>query len=458
MHRDLSHLALILIAMLLSSLSGCADNAKPAPARNVIMISIDTLRADRLGTYGNSAPTSPSLDAAAAQGVVFDKAITAAPWTLPSHASMVTGRYPSGHGLRTLELRMNQGIPTLGTVLRDRGFDTGAFVNVLFLGGGSGFPRGFDDFLITPSKPSRAGAAKEVVSHIKTWLSEPREKPVFLFAHFFDPHSGYQSLPQYEAMFVGDEPNRFDGSTRQIIHASTGKIPPVEAHEADHLRLLYDAGIRQLDDELGIFFAWLQNGGWLKDTLVVVTSDHGEEFLDHARLLHGETHYDEVMQVPLIMFGAGVPRGVRIATPVSIVDIVPTVLGVLNEEPIEGIDGHDLRALWDAPQSEQARFFEQRAILSETGPEMEDNLRSVRKGRHKLIVNVASDEQELFDLIDDPGETRNIAPDHPELVAVLVKELESLTGRGLGTERAPPMSQELRDRLQALGYAVPDEG
>jgi choline-sulfatase len=175
-------------------------------------------------------------------------------------------------------------------------------------------------------------------------------------------------------------------------------------------------------------------------------------------LLHGETHYDEVMQVPLIMFGAGVPRGVRIATPVSIVDIVPTVLGVLNEEPIEGIDGHDLRALWDAPQSEQARFFEQRAILSETGPEMEDNLRSVRKGRHKLIVNVASDEQELFDLMDDPGETRNIAPDHPELVAVLVKELESLTGRGLGTERAPPMSQELRDRLQALGYAVPDEG
>lgn len=435
--------------------SGCGPG-KP-PIRNLIIISIDTLRTDHLGAYGHGPPTSPSLDVLAAKAIVFDDAISTAPWTTPAHASLLTGRYPSGHGIRNFEHRLADDVPTLATIMGERGFDTASFVNVLFLGAGSGLTRGFDHFAISPSKPSRAGATKNMIQDIQGWLNAHRERPVFLFAHFFDVHSNYHSLPRYEAMFVTGEANRFDGATSQIWDAVNGKIAPVEPFEAEHLSRLYDAGIRQFDDELGKFFDWLRERGWLEDTLVVLTSDHGEEFLDHGGMIHGSSHYQELVSVPLILYAASLPKGVRVSTPVSLVDLVPTVLGLFDIEAPPEIDGLDLRPLWEGGDTEREGKFRDRALLVETGPTHEDLLRSVRKGRHKLIVNIATGSRELYDLREDPRETRNLADQQPSVTRALEATLEELVGNGQVLEKAAPLSPEMKQRLRALGYLGPDD-
>jgi arylsulfatase A-like enzyme len=446
------YVALLCAAVQFASGCGATESSNKPLNRNVILISIDTLRTDRLGAYGYHLPTSPSLDALAARGILFENAISTAPWTTPAHASLLTGLYPTGHGVRTVEHRLADNIPTLATIVKERGFDTAAFVNVLFLGAGSGLTQGFDQFSISPSKPSRAGAAKNIIRDIQQWLDAHRERPIFLFAHFFDVHSDYQSLPRYEAMFVSDQSNRFNGETKQISDAVFGKIPAIEPFEAEHLSLLYSAGIRQLDDELGRFFGWLRARGWLDDTLLIVTSDHGEEFLDHGGMIHGSSHYQELIAVPLIMTGAGVPEGIRISTPVSLVDLVPTVLGILGIESPQQIDGRDLRPLWE---SERGWSFDDRVLLVETGPTQHDLLRSVRRGDHKFIVNIKTGVRELYDLREDPRETRNLADQQPALAQSLATALEQLTSGGRVPEPVRSYTPKMEQRLRALGYLQP---
>jgi len=444
---------LIALVVLIGTVVGGCDS-ESSRARNVILISIDTLRADRLGAYGHDAPTSPNLDLLAAQGVVFEDTSSTSPWTIPSHASLLTGLYPSGHGVQTLGLRLSNKIPSLATVLGENGYDTAAFVNVVFLGGGSGLNQGFDKFGITGPKTSRQGVSKDMIQEIKSWLSAHRERPVFVFAHFFDVHSSYQSLPHFEAMFTHGEENRFDGSTKQIVKAATGATPPVTPSEAAHLMRLYDAGIRQLDDELGRFFGWLRDKQWLDDTVVIITSDHGEEFLEHGGMLHSSSHYEELVRVPLIISGAGIDVSGRVSTPVSIVDVAPTLLTLLDIQPTAEFDGRDLSPFLKNPDA-SVPSLENRTLVVETGPAMTDVLRTARRGRHKLILNLKSGNRELYDLVADPLETENLVYKKPDLADSLAAELEEISGRGAGFEEAPPISPEMKQRLEALGYLVP---
>jgi arylsulfatase A-like enzyme len=444
-------LALLCAAALLASACGPAES----PIRNVIVISIDTLRSDRLGAYGYGSPTSPSLDALAADGVLFEEAVSTSPWTLPSHASLLTGLYPSGHGIRTSEHLLASDVPTLATLLADRGFDTAAFVNAFLLEPRFGLSRGFDRYAIHLEDHSREGATTKIIQDVQAWLDTHRDRPVFLFAHFFDVHSDYRSLPRYEAMFA-PEPGRFNGRTLQIMLAIIGRIRPIEPSDAEHLGRLYDAGIRQLDDELGRFFEWLRERGWLDDTLLIVTSDHGEEFLDHGGMIHGGTHYQELLRVPLILYGPGLPAGTSVSTPVSLVDLAPTVLGLLDIEPPARIDGRDLRPFWVGEEAEEGKGAGDRVLLAETGPMKEDVLRSVRRGHHKLIVNIETGSRELYDLREDPRETRNLAAEQPEVTRSLSAALEQLTRRAREPEKAPPLTPEMKQRLRAIGYIEPD--
>jgi arylsulfatase A-like enzyme len=242
------------------------------------------------------------------------------------------------------------------------------------------------------------------------------------------------------------------GSIDQLsLIAAAGRV---HEREAERLSRLYDAGIRQLDDELGRFFAWLAEQGRLEDTLVVLTSDHGEEFFDHGPdqpgrttgVSHGHSLYQELVRVPLIMRGPSVPPGIRVGAPVSLVDVIATVLGALGLRPPSGLDGVDLRPLFEnGATSERPLFFET------SGSQRESDLRGVRRGRHKLVVDRQTGRRELYDLEKDPGESMDLFAEEPEIVERLAEDL-----RRIEAERREPevrrLSDEEKKRLRALGY------
>jgi arylsulfatase A-like enzyme len=419
-----------------------------AHPRNVILISIDTLRADHLGCYGHTLPTSPNLDAFAAEGIVFEDAVATSPWTLPSHLSLLTGLYPARHGVRTADRTLSDAIPTLATLLAQRGFETAAVVSGLLLGPRWGVSQGFADFeMVDAPDRSRSGAASRITDSAIRWLDDHRGGPVFLFLHYFDVHSDYLSLPRYERIFAPPR-SRFSGITMELIGVNLGRIP-IKKSDAVSLALRYDAGIRQLDDDLARLFAHLRRDGWLDDTAVLVTSDHGEEFLEHGGVLHTRTHYQEILQIPMILRGPTIPAGVRIHRPVSLVDIVPTLLGLLRLAPPPSLDGVDLRPLWEAPDDPP----DERWLFAEAGPRWSrDEIRSVRRERYKLILNRESQERQLYDLVEDPRERENLLQRRPEVASRLAAALTRFMASDREAPQAPEMPSEVQEHLKQLGY------
>jgi arylsulfatase A-like enzyme len=434
-------------AFILVWIAAACHPGEVAHPRNVILISIDTLRADHLGCYGHTLPTSPNLDAFAAEGIVFEDAVATSPWTLPSHLSMLTGLYPARHGVRTVDRTLSDAIPTLATLLARRGFETAAVVNGALLRSRYGVSQGFADFEVVESDQSPTGAASRVTDRAIRWLDDHREGPVFLFLHYYDVHSDYFSLPRYRRIFAPPE-SSFKGITMQLVEVNLGRLP-IKKSDAASLALLYDAGIRQLDDELARLFAHLRRDGWLDDTAVVVTSDHGEEFLEHGGVLHGRTHYQELLHIPMILRGPTIPAGERIRTPVSLVDLVPTLLGLLRLAPPPSLDGIDLRPLWEAPQEPPA----ERWLFAEAGPRWSrDEIRSVRRERYKLVLNRESQERQLYDLVEDPRERENLLQSRPEVAERLSAALARFMASDHEAPQAPEMPTEVREQLEQLGY------
>jgi arylsulfatase A-like enzyme len=394
-------LARLCIALAVSSLLAACGSQPP----NLILISIDTLRADRLGSYGHSRPTSPFLDSLAMRGVVFEEATAPGSWTIPSHASMWTGLYPRSHGLRFVVDELAPDIPTLPAILTQHGYATAAVMNAVLLMQGRGFGRGFDGVSFIPSTSRPGGAARRVSEAGVSWARSRGEQPFFLFLHFFDVHSDYQPLPRYRRMFEQPYAGIADGSTAQLKAHRKGSLR-LGDDDARHLLELYDAGIRQLDDALAELFAELEEGGLLENTFVFVTSDHGEEFLDHGDFLHGRTLYQELVRVPLLVLGPGIPAGVRTREPVSLVDLVPTISALLGIPAPDGVDGRDLSALWREPDgvaSERSLFYEADSWFDNTSRNFR---RAVRKGRYKLHYDDLAESLELYDLERDSPQSR----------------------------------------------------
>jgi arylsulfatase A-like enzyme len=445
--RGLAPVARVLLALgLAAAATACHGGGEKHP-RSVILISIDTLRADHLGCYGHPLPTSPNLDAFAAQGTVFDDAFAPSPWTLPSHVSLLTGLYPTRHGVRTTNRRLADAIPSLATLLAQQGFETGAIVNGVIMRRQFGLAQGFADYQMVPSNQSRAGAASRVTDAALRWLGDHRGRRVFLFLHYYDVHSDYRSLARYERIFAPG-PSRFDGSTAQLIDVRNGRIRIDEAGAA-YVARLYDAGIRQLDQELGRLFSRLRESGWLDDSAIVVTSDHGEEFLEHGSVLHGQSHYQELLRVPLILRGPTILAGLRVRAPVSLVDVVPTLLALLGVAPHPGLDGVDLQAFWKAPGAPP----DERWLFAAGGPGRSvDAIRSVRDGRHKLVLYQLSGRRELYDLVADPGEQENLVGMRREVESRLSRELSRVIALERDAPDAPAIPGELRQRLEQLGY------
>lgn len=442
---------------------------EPSPERptNAILISIDTLRPDHLGCYGYDRPTSPALDRLASEGVLFENISSTSPWTLPAHASILTGRYPNRHGVKFHDVRLSDDIPTLAEHLGEHGFKTAAIVNSSYLSQRYGLARGFEHFeyvqeLIRRAKPSG------VENRALGWIAKQAHEPFFLFVHYYDVHSDYVSEPQYERQFVRTEERVANGETMQLMRFREGKVKLSE-HDAEHLRDLYDAGIRQLDEGLDRLVEALRSRGLLDTTLIVITSDHGEEFLEHGGVLHSRTQFDEVIRVPLIVRGPGIPAGRRISEVGSLVDLAPTLFATLGVSPPAGMDGIDLSPLWRTAATEAS----ERLVFSEAehGTKVRDNkwavrnarfkpppdsTRAVRNARFKLHHDRVSGTWRLYDLQSDPRELRDVSDAQPAVARALRESLEDYMAVGTSGKSIEELTPEEIEHLRSLGYLTPE--
>lgn len=456
------------LLVLLALCAGCSGGT--ARPRNVLLISLDTLRPDFLSCYGAPEPTSPAIDALAAGGVRFTDASSAAPWTLPSHTTMFTGLYPSHHGVKDYSHRLRDEHATLAEVLRERGYQTRAVINTWNLANPSyGIFQGIDEGDVTYIREAKKNAeggevilntGRAVLDSVKEFLERRDEgRPFFLFAHFYDAHTDFTPDAEHRAKFVAPYAGKLDGTTGQL-YALRDRGVRLSAKDLDFLRQLYMAEIHQLDRLVGELVAELERLDLLDETLIVLTSDHGEEFQEHGGLLHGRTQFQELLAVPLILRGPGLPAGRVVAEPVALVDLYPTVLAALGFAPPGALDGLDLAPLWRGAtlpprvlfgEADHNNFVEQKPVI--------DIKRSARLGRDKLHLDRSSDRVQLFALDGDPFEQADRAAADPERAAFLRQELQRfLDGEQSSLASGHRMSAEEQALLEQLGYGGDSQG
>ncbi len=436
-----------LLAPLLCVLSiGCSTRAPEADARaNVVLISIDTLRADHLGCYGYERATSPNVDAFCRESVVFEKAFAHAPSTLPSHASILTSLVPHHHGASWENKRaLPDASTTLSEVLAEAGYSTAAFT-----GGGQldplfGLTQGFDAYEVLAADDFEA-----TVDRTLEWLDEGGKEPFFLFLHTYQVHHPYDPAPERLAE-LGHE---YDGPLSNAISVET--IKAINASEEElgeeelaHIIATYDAEIREVDVAVGRLVAELEARGLWDEALVVFTSDHGEEFGEHGFVgWHSHSLYEELLSVPLVVkFPAGAEAGRRVDAVVRSIDIAPTVLKALGLRSPSQFSGIDLAALWSDRQVPTL------PVLSRLDRVDKARVSAIREGSFKLL-RPFSRKQHLFDLDEDPGELWDDSSNHPDEVGRLLRLFEELlatreTPTGTEVNPSAKLVQELRD----LGY------
>ena len=408
----------VVAALILVALSACrgADDAAPAPqtaatARNFILITVDTMRADRIGSYGDTTARTPVMDGLAARGARFDNAYATAPITLPSHASILTGRYPPGHGARHNGMRVDLTVPTLAETLSQQGFATAAFVGAFPLDRRFGLNRGFGSYgdqmpRSADGRPSNERPGSSVVDEALTWLAANRGGRFFLWVHLFEPHAPY-----------GD------------------------ARSGAPTAIRYGEEIAEADRQAGRLLAAL--GEATASTLIAITSDHGEAFGEHGEIAHSIFVYDTTLRVPWILAGPGVARRV-IDAPVSLVDLAPTAMALLGTKPFDA-DGIALTSvLGGAAAVDRVLYAESFAPWLDFGW---SPLRTVRSGGWKYI---AAPRPELYHVAEDRTESRNAAVE----AADRAKALSGNVDRYSSDRLSPPDAgdRETRARLQALGY------
>lgn len=401
-------------ALFAVALAGC--RATPPAGRTVLLVSIDTLRADHLGLYGDRRAETPAIDALGGEGLVFEAAWTTGPLTLPAHASLLSGRLPPRHGVRANGVhRLPAAVPLVSEAFSRGGFRTAAFVGGFPLAARFGLTRGFDvydDELPSTASgfhyPERLGAV--VVDRAVSWLqAQPKEASLFLFVHLYDPHADYTPPPAFAARFP-DRP--------------------------------YDGEIAYVDSQVARLRAALEERARWEHAVVVLVSDHGEGLGEHDEDTHGMLLYESTLRVPLILRAPGLRAG-RAREPVSLTDVVPTLLSQTGLPPMGALDGRDLVGTRDP----------RRDLYAETLAPLLDHgwspLRALRRGERKLVDGSSP---QLFDLLHDPREGQDLWPgsDGAALRATLRRYAATL---GKLPHEGVALDARAREALASLGYA-----
>ena len=466
----------VLGALLVLPLHGCAASSEPLVSSldcgdcSLVLISIDTLRADHLGAWGYPRETSPRLDGLAAEGIRFGSAYSTSYHTADSHMSVFTALHPSVHGVRNAPsadqaVTLGEGIATVTERLRAAGFGTYGYHAGGNVSRAFGFGRGFDEYVWTNS------LIEPVLERLDELRSRPAER-FFLFFHTYRPHDPYLPESPFDRAGEADYRGSIITTADELDRLSSGGDfaerrrlfwSRVDRERPEDLRkvvALYDGEIRQVDQEVGKILDRLDQ--LPQRTLVAFMSDHGEEFQEHGRFLHDQL-YNELLHVPLILRHPDRARpGAVVETPVSLVDLAPTLLDLLEAPALERAQGKSLRPLLEGARAEAPRpiFAEKvHGIDPETGDVL--GLNRALIARNRKLLRLASGETHLFDLESDPGETIDLAGARPEVLAGLLEALDRRSasnavlrrqlraGAGLPTL---PLDAETIEQLRALGY------
>ncbi len=449
---------------------------KEADRPNVVLISLDTLRADHLGCYGYDRDTSPNIDKFAEDGFLFEHAIASSSWTLPSHASVFTGLHPSVHGaiLFPFGPPIGQAETTLAEHARQHGYLTAAYTEGVWVRAALGFAQGFERYSDGPYSGGGwahfPGTAAKTFNAALEWVREYGEHPFFLFVHTYQTHGPYAPPGRFATMFDSDYTGPV-GKTIMVPHASAKSFTNADKV---HTVALYDGEIAYTDEVVGGFLNKLEQMGVLDNTVVVIFSDHGEEFWEHGDIRHGKTLYEEQVRVPLIIRFAGPePPAGRVTRQVSLTDLYGTVAEILGITEDLPSDCMSLLPLVGSGQPHKkytrevvvSELVEQNLLevaqrMAERDMSVKWRMRAVRTDREKYIKSEKKQTEEVYDLHADPGEKNNIAAQDQSRLehyrGLLATFLERLTAqRRLPPEdepRAAPLTEEVKRRLKALGY------
>lgn len=433
-----------------------------------MLILVDALRRDHVGRYGYPRPTTPFLDELAARGVVFEDALAQAPQTLNSTASLFTSRSfpwllrgvehgpipgvaPERRKQWAKTPRLASANLTLAEALHRGGYQTAAFFNNPHHHSTSGFGQGFDEARLLDRDPGQGYARVDSVADaFFAWHDAiDRHRPFFAYLHLMEPHNPYRPPDRYrEAFPPGPGRHRYRNGPPE---------PGFTDDDLNHMRALYDAEIRYLDDGLRALVDELDRRGSFDHSLIVITADHGEEFLDHGGLGHGKTVELEQLRVPLVFAGGAVEQwaGASVRQPVRNLDLAPTLLEIAGLDVAPEFEGRSLLRLI-------------RGDASDTAPisfAWNGRLRSLTSADWHCMRDLGSDNLVLYHRSSDPTGTTNVAGTHPEIAALCLRELERIEAIKLETDREahrlkaietggepPPESSEVIEQLEALGY------
>jgi arylsulfatase A-like enzyme len=453
----------------------------------VIFIHADTLRADHLDVYGYHRKTAPNIRRMAEEGTLFKYAMAQAGWTKVSTPSFVTGLYPSTTGVFSFPDRLPASATTIAEAYQAAGYATASFSSNGFIGLSSNMHQGYEEFhepasLTDSAAPYTSKTARENVERAARWIEQHRDTPFFVFLHANDPHAPYEPRPPYNTMWADpaqrDEHIRQREALRKTIkdpsQASRGMATREEmlAAGVDPDKYIaydlawYDGSIRSLDTEMGRLLERLRGMGLDRDVAIAFLSDHGEEFLDHGRMWHEHSVYGELVHVPLIIrWPAGVAAGRVIDDPVHLLDVMPTLLDFGRLPQPKGIQGQSLAPL--VRTSGDPTTWKRRPVIMEKQPlargfPSASESYAIIDGGWKLIYNKipvpGRPEYELFEFPKDPLDRKNVAAEHPDVVARLAKMLNgwhtmARTARlKPDAEMTKTLSAEELQRLRSLGY------
>lgn len=418
-----------------------APRTETPERRSVVLVSLDTLRARSTSLYGYERETTPGLERIARAGVLFRRAYTTFSNTLGAHASMLTGLYPTHHRTTGAGARLPRRRPTLAEVLRRAGYQTAAYTEDGRLSARFGFSRGFSYFWENREVSEGAGVAKDTFSRAVGWLEgHRREGPFLLFVHTYAVHAPYRPAAPYRRLFVGS-------------------APPED--EAARDRLAYEQEARELDDDVTQLVERIDELVPPERTVLVITADHGEEFLEHGMRTHRQL-FDEVMHVPLLIRAPGlVPAGRTVDGVVSLVDVVPTILDLLGVRTPPGLDGESLVALWRGGGDGRDRDVAGRTVFGQW-PTIERGWGHgwvyVARQRDAKCILRRDRPPECFDTASDPEEKRPESPQQDRRFRALATAARQYAASHVGPPRPGPTSepaapdQARQRKLRALGY------
>jgi choline-sulfatase len=496
-HRTKRFYAFFGLCLVLIVAAGCRQKLPSHP--NLILVTFDTTRADRISAYGYDRIRTPHIDEVATEGTLFETVLSQVPLTAPSMASLMTSTYPFVNGVRTTGFEsLPPSALTMAEILKEHGYNTAAIIGAFPLDSIFGLDQGFDyyddhftrsmtgnrniqrqesapdlsnwalarQFISRRMDNDAERGAAEVTNAALRWLRDRPQGPFFLWVHYFDPHRPHQPPVEYLDRV------RKNKSAYQ--------------HERDEKPMTYDAEMLYLDCEFGRFLASLREMKLLEKSLLVLHADHGEEMWEHEYFGHGVNLYDETMRVPLIIRGAGWPAGQRIQQPVRLLDVAPTILETLGYPKVPEFQGRSVLAMKnptaampEVPIYLETRFELQFPHESVNGSGKVTGLwkRGLRLGQHKLIVTYygqpygiapqsarltddartldAPIQIELYDLAVDPQEKKNLADTYPERVKEMERRLLQFVRsnqRALEAAATPDLSAEDKDKLRSLGY------